>query len=327
MWRTGAFSPFRLQHRREALILTYHRFGEQEGRISARALREQLDYLSEYYRFIALSELALRLDSSGSLPPGLVAITIDDGYRDAYEVAFPLLRDYRVPATIFVVTDFIDRQRWLWTDQTRYLTERTDRAHFEVAINGQTLRCELTDSRSRQESAALLNQELKRLPEAVKETLLEQIEERLGVTSPRQPPEEFRPLAWEEIREMADAGIEIGSHTASHPILTLESDQRLEDELELSRARIKAETGRVPLSFCYPNGDYNARVAALVARAGYRCAVTCEAGWNRPRTSLYELRRIHTEPDLPHFAQVTSGFEEVKKRLRSAVLSERRVTA
>src|SRR5262245_13279654 len=113
---TGAFAPFRWAHRRQALIITYHRLGGREdgARISARAFAEQTRYLAAHYTLVPLSHLA---DCWGrrEIPPRLAAITIDDGYRDAYEIAFPILRKHRAPATVFVVTEFVDGMAWLWT--------------------------------------------------------------------------------------------------------------------------------------------------------------------------------------------------------------------
>src|SRR5689334_14152308 len=92
---TGSFAPFRWAHRGRALIITYHRFSEREGgaRISARAFAEQVKYLAAHYILAPLSQLADCLRRR-EIPPGLAAITIDDGYRDAYEIAFPILRKH-----------------------------------------------------------------------------------------------------------------------------------------------------------------------------------------------------------------------------------------
>src|SRR5215468_7976145 len=118
----GAFAPFRWAHRHQALIVTYHRFSEREGgaRISARAFAEQTRYLAAHYTLVPLSRLADFLRKP-EVPPRLAAITIDDGYRDAYEIAFPILRKHCAPATVFIVTEFVEGTAWLWTDKARYL--------------------------------------------------------------------------------------------------------------------------------------------------------------------------------------------------------------
>jgi hypothetical protein len=118
---SGGFSLFRLVNRNRALILTYHRFGDGPSATSARTLQEQLNCLTTRYNLLPLEEIAARVAARQDLPPGAAAVTIDDGYDDAYRIAFPLLRRFRVPATLFVVTDFLHGRGWVWTDKMRYI--------------------------------------------------------------------------------------------------------------------------------------------------------------------------------------------------------------
>src|SRR5689334_15185473 len=128
----GAFAAFRIANRRKLLILTYHRFshGDEPAKTSAAAFTEQLAYLRAHYTIVPLSSIA-RGDPP---PPGSVAITIDDGYRDAYDVAYPILRRFDASATIFVVTDFIDGRDWLWTDKVRFIARRAEAARMNEAL-------------------------------------------------------------------------------------------------------------------------------------------------------------------------------------------------
>src|ERR1051325_449292 len=134
---SGAFAPFRLANRNKALILMYHRFATQESEAatSERAFERHLNYLTAHYRVVPLSQLADHRGRGRRLPPRLAAITIDDGYGDAYEIAYPLLRRYRVPAAVFVVTDFIERKSWLWTDKLKFLTPRASVGGFDSSLN------------------------------------------------------------------------------------------------------------------------------------------------------------------------------------------------
>jgi len=165
MYACGAAAPFRLAHRGKVIILTYHRFSECDGGLatSARAFRKQLDYLTGHYSIIPLAKILELLTNGLDLPPSPVAITIDDGHRDAYEIAFPILARYHAPATMFVVTDFIDRKSWLWTDKLPFLTTRTRASEFEMVIDGLRLRFELSNRASRLEAASRINAVLKSL--------------------------------------------------------------------------------------------------------------------------------------------------------------------
>src|SRR5215470_5379536 len=151
---TGAFAPFRWAHRDQTLIVTYHRFSEREGgaRISARAFAEQVEYLAAHYTLVPLWQLADYLRKR-ELPPRLAAITIDDGYRDAYEIAFPILRKYCAPATVFVVTEFVEGTTWLWTDKQRYLMAAASPQSLVVEMDVGKLTLELNGAASRSKAA------------------------------------------------------------------------------------------------------------------------------------------------------------------------------
>jgi peptidoglycan/xylan/chitin deacetylase (PgdA/CDA1 family) len=333
---SGAFDLMRLAHRRHALILTYHRFspggGGANGRAPSRPSRpslpscvdktpakvfaEQLEYLTRRYNLVPLSRLAESIGRREQAPARLAAITIDDGYRDAYEIAYPLLRRFGAPATLFVPADFIDRRAWIWTDKARFLTRRAVSQQLAIKIGGQELRLDLDAPSSRRDAAERVNATLKRIPEEVKEEAIERLARACGVVLPQTPPDEFAPIAWAEAREMQAHGIEIGSHTLTHPILTLVGDERLRSELHESRSRLEEVLKRRIEQFCYPNGDHDERVRSEVARAGYRVAVTCEGGLNKRGDDPLTLRRIHTERDLAHFAKSACGIEELKNKMR-----------
>ncbi|HWP45392.1 MAG TPA: polysaccharide deacetylase family protein, partial [Blastocatellia bacterium] len=230
---SGAFAAFRLANRSKALILTYHRFSRRESDFatSARAFAEQLDYLRSRYRIVPLSELADRLAADERLPGALAAITIDDGYSDAYEIAFPLLRRYGAPATLFIVTGFVDRKAWLWTDKLRFITSRTNQKRIEIDLCDRPLHIELNGEASRLRAADRINSALKTMPEEEREEAIARIARSLSVVLPRTPPPEFAPVSWEQVREMDACRVEIGSHTETHPILTRVSRSRLRREL------------------------------------------------------------------------------------------------
>jgi peptidoglycan/xylan/chitin deacetylase (PgdA/CDA1 family) len=315
---TGTFTPFRLANRSKTLVLTYHRFSERESeyKTSARAFADHLEYLTQHYSLLPLSHIVDSVATGKTLPLGAAAITIDDGYRDFYDIAYPLLLKYRVPATLFVATDFVDQKGWLWTDKMRYLMAHTPLTEFDFQLKGRTIRAALTDARSRRIVADKVTALLKTMPNEFKEETLKRLAALVGVVLPAVPPAEYGAITWKQAREMDREGIEIGSHTATHPILPHVSDEQLQTELETSKARLEAELGREMTLFCYPNGRYDMRVQQATALAGYRCAVSNQPGLNTMHTPLLALRRISAEPDLAHFVQSTSGFELVKERLR-----------
>ena len=317
--RAGAFAPFRAANRGRVLILTYHRFslGRDPLATPEADFDAHLEYLKEHYTLVPLSRVAEHYAGGRELPARAACVTIDDGFADAYDVAFPLLQRHGVPATLFVITDFLDGRAWMWTDKLRHVALTTSAERLSVKLEGRSFDLRLAGRDSRLNAAGRINSELKRLAPGVREEVIERIAAAHGVALPARPPAEFGPITWEQARELDAGGVEIGSHTVSHPILTTTDDAQLVAELRGSRSRLEAELGHAVELFCYPNGAFDERVRRETARAGYACAVTTEPGLNERRAAdPLTLRRVPAETDLPHFVQSTSGFEELKNRLR-----------
>lgn len=315
---TGVFEMVRRINGRRPLILTYHRFTDdgREDALPVETFREQLEYLTRRYRLVGLSEIARQLEAGRTPEPGLAAITIDDGYADAFDLAFPLLREFNVPATLFVATDFVDGKGWLWTDLTRYLFLSSRVEAFAAEIDGRYTRIDLNDREARLGAASRLNESLKKMVESLRRETIDRIATALEVSIPAAPSSEYAAVDWHQVRRMEVAGIEIGSHTVTHPILTRIDEGQLIDELVRSRRRIEDELGHPIGLFCYPNGDYNRQVRDQVERAGYTAAVTCDMGLNPAGLDLLALKRIHTLPDRAGFAQDVSGFADFKRAVR-----------
>ena len=121
-------------------------------------------------------------------------------------------------------------------------------------------------------------------------------------------------MRWEEAREVAAGGIELGAHTRTHPILSrVESPEELTEEIGGSKRRIEAQLDRAVDHFCYPNGsnqDFNAAAVAAVEAAEYRTSVTTEPGLNFPAADRFRLLRIGVEPGLEegYFQRCAAGF-------------------
>jgi peptidoglycan/xylan/chitin deacetylase (PgdA/CDA1 family) len=297
----------------------YHRFSEGGDAFStsARAFRQQLEYMRAHYTLTTVSQLAAYLREGEEAPSSLAAITIDDGFSDAYEIAFPLLKRHGVPATVFVVTDFVDQRSWIWTDKTRFLTFHSRVERLEVSVAGHAFELNLNGPSSRLEAAARINERLKLLDDNVKDEAIASIAGALKITIPELPPQQYGPLTWKQAREMHNDGVEIASHTLTHPILTNIPDERLRTELQLSRRRVAEMIGHDSGAFCYPNGNYDGRVIREVERAGYLCAVSTEPGLNSKETNPFSLKRIPAISDLARFVKASSGFELAQARLRS----------
>ncbi|MEZ5306505.1 MAG: polysaccharide deacetylase family protein [Pyrinomonadaceae bacterium] len=316
-YKTGLFTPFHYFGNGGALVLMYHRFSnsERDGFVSEKEFAGHLRYLEKHCTVISLDELADAVRSGGGLPSNAVVITIDDGYRDAFEIAYPLLRSFGFAATMYVVTDFVDGRIWLWTDLMRYVLLNTVQKEIQVKIK----ECEVSavlDSESKKiETAAKVNGLLKKMPDEERVLEIARLADSLSVTIPELPTEDFAPISWNEAREMDSNGLAIESHTVSHPILTRVSSDRLGVELQESRAKLETELGRRIRHFCYPNGSYDIAVRDAVPIGGYSTAVTTNYGFCGENSNIFEIKRIDAQPLIENFAQTVSGFETLRGRI------------
>ena len=288
----------------------YHRFNTPDA-----ALAAQFAHVRRRYAPVSLTQVADWLTSGAPIPANACALTVDDGYSDFFDVAYPVLREYGIPATVYVVSDFLDGKLWLWPDRVRYAFLHTplDAASVELT-DGAMLHFELDSPAKRLAAAGRMGEALKRLTNTDRLALLDCLPQLLKVTLPELPPPEYAPLRWDQVRAAAGSLIEFGAHTATHPILSsISSERELAAEIDGSKRRIEEELGRPVTHFCYPNGserDIGAAAIEAVRAAGFRTAVTTETGLVRETGDLLRLPRIGVEPSLEerYFQRCAAGF-------------------
>jgi len=311
--------------RQQATILTLHRLsGNGEGHsvgVSVERFEQYMRYLTRHYRVVSLDTLTEEL-RQGTVRPYTVSVTVDDGYHEIFTLAAPILRKHRVPATLFVVSEFINGRLWIWTDRFRFVFDRAANSLVTLRHRGLTHVLDLRNEAARRRETERCIAHAKRIPAAEREELLEVLAKTCGITVPIAPTREYRPMTWAQLRALAIEGFEVGAHTRTHPILSHVGPEQLRDETEGCKDEIERNLGFPVRYFAYPNGkreDYGPEVIEAVSKAGYRAAVTTVAGGNIPSTPLYELCRIGPSgQDLAHFAQDVSGFELAKLRIRAA---------
>lgn len=289
----------------------YHNFGASD----LEAFEQQCEHIRHFYNPVTMDALAGFVRNGKMLPRNSVVITVDDGYRDFYLYAYPVLKRHGIPATVFLITDFLDRRGWPWWDQLCYVFLHTPLDSVLLQLVGaRETRLTLTSLENKMTAFAETAEALKSVPNAARLDFLAKLAEVFRIEVPSEPPTELQSMSWDEVREMASNGISFGAHTKSHPILTqLENEEQLQEEIAGSKLRIREELGRAPEHFCYPNGqkqDIDNRVRSVVEQAKFLTAVSTESGWNAPGSDPYMLRRISVGPEVStsYFRQRVAGF-------------------
>lgn len=273
-------------------IVMYHRVLDRADPLApytptAEVFDCHMKTLAEGFNVLLLSEAIERL-AKRSLPPRAACITFDDGYRDNFTVAGPVMQRYGLPATVFVATGFLDGGR-MWNDSVIEAVRRAPGSSIDASALQLGVHSIASDAARGQAIAKLLDQ-LKYLPFAERLARVNELTSLIGATLPAD-----LMLSSAEVIAARRANIEIGAHTVNHPILTQIDDAQVRSELAESKATLESILKEKINLFAYPNGrpdlDYAARHAQMVKDAGFKMAVSTASGAASAATDLFQLPR------------------------------------
>lgn len=315
---TGALDAYASLRQRvarpSARIVAYHRVGStyefpsDVPMMGPRDFEKQIAYLSRRYSVISLRELGSVLYSGASMPAKTAVITFDDGYRDNYLKAYPILKKYGVPATIFLATGHIDSATPSWWDRVSYVVSTTPREHLELGRLGTY---HLHTTTERWLAARSIRERIKQLPDPEKNLVIDQLVSKLDVDMPRSVGRELF-LSWDEVREMSRNGIDFGAHTVNHPTLVGMPLEHATREIVGSQMRIQENLGRPADTFAYPDGrlsNITDGIKKILRANGFVCAVYgAPDALVSPGTDPYEVGRLSPRWDFSTFNLAISGL-------------------
>jgi peptidoglycan/xylan/chitin deacetylase (PgdA/CDA1 family) len=248
-------------------------------------------WLRSWFHVLPLDE-AVRRRAAGTLPARALCITFDDGYADNHDRAMPVLMRHGLTATFFIATGFLDGGR-MWNDTViealrRCPAERIDLRPLGLPDIGEI---DLSGPEARRAAVHRLLGLIKYLEPAERLACVDRLAARVGAPLPAD-----LMMSSRQVQAMAAAGMQIGAHTVSHPILARLPDAEARREIARSRDDLQALLGRPVTLFAYPNGkpgtDYLPRDAAAVRELGFEAAVSTVAGAARTGHAVHELPRF-----------------------------------
>lgn len=287
--------------RRGALILGYHRIADTAYDpyricVSPENFAQQLAVIRETAAPLPMVDLLQGL-ARDQLPPGALALTFDDGYRDNLTHAAPLLQQYRVPATVFLVTGHPGGEFW-WDELARMIDSPAG-AQFHRELTGKDFpECPSARNAARSYLRRSLYEHLLPMSRRKREAALNPFREGMDKTAGTVV-EIPRALTSAEIRELARRpGIGIGAHSVTHPQLTTLDPAGQRREISGSRQQLEALLGENIIGFSYPNGAFSPQTEQIVQEAGFAYACCSVENVCYPRRSRYALPRFWV-PDIP----------------------------
>jgi len=276
-------------------ILPYHMIVDRPNgfypETSLKIFEKQMAHISRNYTVVDLSELVDRVKQGKPLH-GLVAITFDDGFRDNYELAFPILRKLHIPATIFLSTEYVDSGKPPWFIVFRHAFMSTRKTRLDLQMGEKKFSFPLNTSHERLQASNSVMAEIRRCDNNKRLELLTELYENLDA-EPSYKLDGLM-LSWDQIREMSSRNISFGAHTVSHPVLSRVSLEQADMEIRTSKETIASAIQKSVTTFAYPFGkttDFSPSLTPLLQKYQFECAVTTETDINDDRVPLYSLNR------------------------------------
>ncbi len=283
--------------RHGALIFFGHRvaedFDDWLGGVPPDLFERQIAWLSRHFRFLSMDELVDHFRQQRPVPDNSVVLTLDDGFADNYTHALPILEKYRVPVTIYLVTESIDTGELPWPQRLAWVLARTRREFLELTIHTPR-RLPLHTLAERVQALKIIKELRKQLPMRQQLELFQCVVEQCQVPTPK-----GRMLNWDQVREMRQRGVTFGSHTVHHPFMKCLPLEDARWQLEESKRVLEQRLGERVRHFCFPHGSYGEAVGRLAQAAGYE-SYFVPGGLDRTNDhhrSPFQLRRLGLSDD------------------------------
>lgn len=269
-------------------------------------LSKEFDYFIQSLKIngtaLTTSDL-IDIQNGQPLPQRSFVITFDDGFKNNLTVAAPILKKYRVPATVYLTTDFVSNNTMSWIDRIDWAIEQSGCIEkLELTVPWQPSPKLLTDHNSRLSFLKEVRSVVKSEKEINQTLLADDIQQQLGFDLTYSVYGELdEKLTWSDVSELISSKLfTIGGHTHTHPIMSFLNESDLEFEVNHCLNLLEQEAGVVTEHFAYPEGlshCYNDAVIGCLKDAGIKCCPTAEDGLNKMGvdSDLFRLKRVFVD--------------------------------
>lgn len=249
--------------------------------------------LADHGVAVSMDDIVANRQDETPLPPYAFAITFDDGFENNLTVAAQILNDATMPATFYLTTDFIDRNRMSWIDRIELVMEQVPVGSLSLPWGER----HFSDVMDRKATLEDIRKNVKNNPALNPDDISSSVQNQLGfeeIWSSEHPLDQK--LTWGQVRQLASMpGFTIGGHSHSHAILAFLDDDEMATEIDLSLSLLREKGGQKVHHYSYPEGlshCYDDRVIARLQEHEIMCSPTAIEGVNSPEIDLFNLRRI-----------------------------------
>jgi peptidoglycan/xylan/chitin deacetylase (PgdA/CDA1 family) len=302
---------FRARGKNRLIVFNYHRlrpdaadfttsFDDFVYGATASEFRRQMQWLKDHAHPVSEQNIIECLRSKKSFKKPCALVTFDDGYRDNYTIAYPILKELGIPAIFFIPTDSINTRRVGHWDLIAWLLKKTATPY--LVFDGERF-----DLRQHRDGAIKHFQVRAKMSSAEEnKILIKQLVEACAVALPAPEVQDRELMNWQEILEVAQNNVTIGAHTHTHPCLSRLDAATQRQEMSLSKAILEEKIGQAVRSIAYPFGGpsyYNADTLQMAAACGYDLGFSFLTGFNHLKDfSTFDVKRTEGPNDFTTLA-------------------------
>ena len=324
LYLKGAFPGLQ----KKAVIFMLHRMSSpnviEEGH-SEEFLDQALKHLSRKgYNFVSIEDIYKNINDGNPPLKKAIAFTIDDGFADQAEIAAPIFIKHRCPATIFLITGFVNGENQPWDAFVKYVFYKTDKSQIKPKLNSEVLLYDLDSAERKYSAMRDFRNKCKSITELEMKKAIDSLVCEADIGNIVHPIPGIQALSWDQARELEKSGISFGPHTISHSILSKCNNERASVEINGSWSMLTQQLEKPCPVFAYPTGrreDFSVRDIKYIKEIGLLGALTAEPGLvsfnDVTEADKYLLKRMSFPSNIEDLIQYTSGFELIKQSFRN----------
>lgn len=274
-------------------IFTYHRICDSAEKrpymaVPLKVFEKHMRFIKNNFKTVNMAD-GLKLIKESGMKGLFATINFDDGYIDNYLYAYPILKKYNMPATIFLATALIGKRHAFWWDRVFNIIGSSEMSSINFKLGDGFFDFNLGRAQQREDAVDCINGILKKMHEVKIEDFIKGIEKRYGFKADISA---SQMLGWNEIKEMSRNGISFGAHTHTHRNLCFLDKVEMRDEILGSKKHIEDVLGLEINEFSYPYGIFNEEVRKCVEEVGFKCARGSARGFNQEHTDRFSLNSM-----------------------------------
>ncbi len=267
----------------------------QGKHISSKKFKEQMQYLKSNCNPISVDRWLEYYNSKEPLPESSVIVSFDDGFRNNWEIAAPILIEFGLPAVFYITSGIVSTELMFWVDVLEDCLNLCEKPYINLKLD-KVIKFSIKNDNEKFQALLKIKNWCKKVSSKKKDYVLEQVKEATGIEPSTAHANNYAKITWKQLKEMHDNRLfTIGGHSLYHNILSSLGNKDLEHEIKYSLDLLKVNLGGSIQHYSYPEGQeihYDKRVISLLKSAGITCSPTAICGINGPHDNPFHLRRI-----------------------------------